>query len=1168
MDWTDDQRECIRARNGNVLVSAAAGSGKTAVLVERIFQRVVDSRDPVDLDRFLVVTFTRAAAAQMKDKLQARIEKALEEDPDNAHLQRQAGLVSSAHISTVHSFCGYVIQNYFHRIGLDPSYRQGTESELSLLKNETVERILEEEYEKGEPDFVALASMNMFQRSDEPLVEMILELYGHAMSEPFPGEWLDRMEAFFDIQTREEWEQSALVRSWMEECRVLAKDMYDLASRWKERCLAPAGPWYYEKQMQELMDVCSELMQAPGYERYREILENLTFSRMTSKKDEGVSEENKQEVIRGRKKCKDTLEELRDAYFSQGIEEQILDLRQMEKEILPLLRLARRFMNEYTDSKREKNVVDFNDLEQLALSILLERDESGEYVPSAAARELAEQFVEIMIDEYQDSNRVQDTLLRSVSREGLPGERPNIFMVGDVKQSIYRFRNACPELFGEKLFSYESGRDALYRRIDLHRNFRSRENVLEGTNAVFERIMHRDLGGVEYDGDARLCPGRVFEGPEPPEGDKIDAFVIPGREDAEKEGRLIASKIREMVSGGRFQYSDIVILLRSIRGKGQVYFDALAEAGIPVVMDHSQGFFETREIRLMTAMLQIIDNPRQDKPLATVLTGPMFDFSAEDMAELRQRDRHISLYDSLVSCDPDSPLGGKVSRFRHVLAGLRRKMSYATVSELIQEIYDETGIYETVGLMQDMAQRTANLDWLTELAREYEATTYHGVHQFVRYINRIQEQQEEMGEVSLSGEEENVVRIMTIHKSKGLEFPVCILAGLGRKLGGRSRSFLTIHPETGIAAPIVDNERRTKKNTFYAEVLKRRNRLDSLGEDMRVLYVAMTRAEEKLILVGCAKQLEAPFTSYLGRCGMQSLLDMLMPALLTEGSRFCLELVEEEDLVTEAESDILREEMEDESIYNFDTSIVYDREIHDRLAAWQQTSGQGEEPLPVKVSVSELKVRSMEEMDMEDFTILDAETEEMPVPAFMQEDPSDTAVQGAAYGTIWHQVMAAIDFTGEHTEEDLRRSVEELVDSGRLRRQDVSVLRYDRLAAFFASGLGQKMKRAQERGTLHREQPFVTGRKARDIFPDRQETDTVLVQGIIDGYFEEEDGLVLMDYKTDSLKPGEEEKLIQRYRTQMELYRQALESMTGRRVKECVLYSFSLRKEIIVDIGG
>ncbi len=1165
MDWTDDQSECIRARNGNVLVSAAAGSGKTAVLVERIFQRVVDRRDPVDVDRFLVVTFTRAAAAQMKDKLQARIEKALEEDPEDAHLQRQTGLVSSAHISTVHSFCGYVIQNYFHRIGLDPSYRQGTESELSLLKNETIERILEEEYEKGEPDFVALASMNMFQRSDEPLVKMILELYERAMSEPFPDQWLDRMEAFFDIHTREEWEQSALVQSWMEECRVLAKDMYDMASRWKERCLAPAGPWYYEKQMQELMDVCLALVQAPGYEEYRRILENMTFPRMTSKKDEAVSEENKQEVSRGRKKCKDTLEELRDAYFSQEIEEHIRDLRQMEKEIFPLLRLARRFMNEYTDSKREKNLVDFNDLEQLSLSILLERDEAGEVVPSAAARELAEQFVEIMIDEYQDSNRVQDTLLRSVSREGLPGERPNIFMVGDVKQSIYRFRNACPELFGEKLFSYDCEKGAAYRRIDLHKNFRSRENVLEGTNAVFEKIMHRDLGGVEYDRAARLCPGRVFEGTGPPEGEKIDAFVILGREDAEREGRLIASKIQEMVSGRRWQYSDIVILLRSVRGKGQVYFDALAEAGIPVVMDHSQGFFETREIQLMTSMLQIIDNPRQDRPLAAVLTGPMFDFSAEDMADLRQGNRQICLYDSLVSCDADSPLWEKVSRFRHVLAGLRRKMSYATVSELIQEIYDETGIYEAVGLMQDMAQRTANLDWLMELAREYEATTYHGVHQFVHYINRIREQQEEMGEVSLSGEEENVVRIMTIHKSKGLEFPVCILAGLGGKPGGRRHSFLTIHPETGIAAPIVDNERRTKKNTFYTEVLKRRNRLDSLGEDMRVLYVAMTRAEEKLILVGCAKQVEAPFTGYLGRCGMQSMLDMLMPALLTEGSRFRLQLVEEEDLMQEAESDILREKMEAGALYNFDTSIVYDKEIHDRLEAWQQTSDREEVPLPVKVSVSELKVRSMEEMDMEDFTILDAETEEMPVPAFMQESPSDTAGMGAAYGTIWHQVMAAIDFAGEHTEEDLRRSVEDLVDAGRLRQQDVSVLRYDRLAAFFASELGQKMKRAQERGNLHREQPFVTGRKARDIFPDRQETDTVLVQGIIDGYFEEEDGLVLMDYKTDSLKPGEEDKLIQRYRTQMELYREALESMTGKRVKECVLYSFSLQKEIIVN---
>lgn len=1179
MDWTDEQKACITARGGNVLVSAAAGSGKTAVLVERIFQRMVDAGEPVDVDRFLVVTFTRAAAAQMKEKLQARIEKALEEDPDNTHLQRQAGLAGCAHISTVHSFCGYVIQNYFHRIGLDPSYRQGTEGELTLLKKETVERILEEEYERAEPDFVALAGMNMFQRSDDALVQMILDLYEKAMSEPFPSEWFDRMEAFFDIRTCEEWEESELVVSWMAECRVILQDISHMAARWQKRCLEPDGPWYYEERLAQIQEICARLLQADTYEKCREILQNMTFSRMSSKKDEAVSQEKKQEVADGRKMCKETLEELRDTYFSQTVEEHLQDLRDTEREVAPLLRLARRFMNEYTDSKREKNLVDFNDLEQLALSILLEKKETEGYVPSEAARELAEQFVEIMIDEYQDSNRVQDTLLKSVSRENLPGYAPNIFMVGDVKQSIYRFRKACPELFAEKLFSYEDREGAPYRRIDLHRNFRSRDTVLWGTNAVFERIMHRDLGGVEYDEDARLQPGRHFAEPEeissaaPVIGGKIETCILPGDGTPEQEGRLIAAKIQEMIFSAsplyvesgegyrKVRYSDIVILLRSVRTKGQAYFDALAEAGIPVVMDHNQGFFETREIQLVTAMLQTIDNPRQDKPLAAVLAGPMFDFTAEELAELRQSDRSVCLYDSLLSCDGSGTVKEKSQRFLLLLEKLRRKMSYAAVAELLQDIYDETGIYEAAAMMREGRQRTANLDWLMELAREFEATTYHGLSQFVRYINR-REQTEEMGEVSLVGEEEDVVRILTIHKSKGLEFPVCILAGLGGKLGGQNRSFLTVQ-ESGIVAPVIDNERRTKKKTFYTEILRRRNVLDSLGEDMRVLYVAMTRAKEKLILVGSTGKIEAPSLSFLGRSRMRSFLDMVIPAALEEDAWFDVQMAEPEELLEQAEADILREEMESHALYNFDTSIVYDKEIRDKLEEFREFAVE-ETPLPVKVSVSELKVRSMEEMNLEDFTIFDSgEEEEMPVPAFVQADVSeDSARKGAAYGTIWHQVMAVIDFQVQKDEETVRRSVEELVRTGRMRQEDTAVLRYDKLAAFFASELGQKMAKAQERGVLHREQPFVTGRKARDIFPDREEDDTILVQGIIDAYFEEEDGLVLLDYKTDSLKPGEEDKLIKRYQTQMEVYREALESMTGKKVRECVLYSFALKKEI------
>ena len=462
------------------------------------------------------------------------------------------------------------------------------------------------------------------------------------------------------------------------------------------------------------------------------------------------------------------------------------------------------------------------------------------------------------------------------------------------------------------------------------------------------------------------------------------------------------------------------------------------------------------------------------------------------------------------------------------------------------------------------------MDLLMEQAREFDASVYHGLHAFVQYINRIREQQEEMGEVNIVGEEENVVRIMTMHKSKGLEFPVCILLGLGRKLGGSRSRFLTIHPELGIASRIVDNETRTVKDNLYRSALIRQNEMDDLGEEMRVLYVAMTRAEEKLILIGCAKEARSVPVNYLGRSQMAGFLDMILPAALNEPEWFRVELVERESLVAESVRDMAREKIETEALYNFDTSIIYHKELHRYLQEFQDGEDGEPEPLPVKVSVSDLKVKSMEEQDFQDFTILTHEEDEtqMPVPSFIKgEQENDAAGQGAAYGTIWHQVMASIDFARTGSEEEIREAVQELVRKGRLREEDTKLLNYQRMLLFFTSSLGCRMREADCCGRLHREQPFVMGKPAKDIFPDRTEEEIVLVQGIIDAYYETEDGIVLLDYKTDALKRGEEEKLVSRYQEQMRLYGRALEEMMEKPVTECILYSFSLGKAIPCPAG-
>lgn len=1182
-NWTADQQKIIDMRGCNILVSAAAGSGKTAVLVERIFQRIVDPKDPVDVDQFVVVTFTKAAAAEMKNRLRKRIETALEKEPDNEHLIRQEGLLASAHISTVHSFCTFVIQNYFHRIGLDPSFRQSTEAEVDLLRTEVWNRILEEEYEAGRPDFEDLADMSELNRRDDDLRTMVFQIYSKMMEQPFPLDFLDRMEAFLEVQTEEEWEKTDFVRQLLDYTKNVAEDILEEQRELLSLCFEPGFPSYYEPHLLELGECIDGIRNAESYDQcYRIFASYPRFKTMSKRKDETVEEDKRRYIVDRCKYCKDRVEELEKKFFAAPPSEHLQDLKDMSGKIQTLLRLAKRLHEEFVKEKRKRGIVDYNDLEQLALEILLRRDEdTGEYVRTEAAKELAMEFAEIMIDEYQDSNLVQDTLLHAVSRDGLPGENPNIFMVGDAKQSIYRFRGGCPELFATKLMKYSNEEGAPCLRIDLHRNFRSREVVLEGSNAVFENIMHQDIGGVEYDEDARLRAGLEFPEIEQKTADKIDVYAIISNQNPEAEGILIAQKIKEMVSGEMplylwkdeeyrpAQYRDVVILTLSHK-QGQVYFDALAEAGIPVVMEHKRGFFDTREISLMVSMLQVIDNPHQDIPLAAVLLGPMFSFTEEELAKVRVENRSVDLFEALCRYDRADELYHHIQQFLDVLSRLRNKASYAAVAEIVQNIYEETGIYEAVMMMKDGVQRNANMDSLMALAREFEGTTYHGLYQFVRYLERVSEQKEEMGEVNLVGEEENVVRIMTIHKSKGLEFPICFVGGMGRKLRLNNLDFLTIRPEMAIAAPIVDNKRRTKKKNLYTAFLDYQNQLDDIGECMRKLYVAMTRAGEKLILVGCTQKTDSKKMDFAGREKAKNFFELVLPAVNVERELFELTQVYPEELLTDLEEEIRDEEHQRAVLYNFDTTVCYNKDLQEALC-WMDAAEESQSAsLPVKVSVSDLKIQSMEEKETGDFTILTHEEteDEMPVPAFVrQEKEIDSARQGAAYGTIWHQVMAVIDFSKTETKELIRDEVKRLVETGRLRKEDTMVLNYDRLYTFFSSPLGVAMRQAQKEGRLHREQPFVMGREASELFEDSTETDLVLVQGIIDGYFETEEGIVLMDYKTDSLKPGEEQKLVDRYSTQMDLYRKALEGMTGKRVKRCLLYSFSLGKEIECQEG-
>lgn len=1209
MEWTREQNQVINKRNCNILVSAAAGSGKTAVLVQRILSRIQDREHPVSVDEFVIVTFTEAAASQMKEKLQGALEDALRDDPDNEHLQRQIMLLPLAQISTIHNFCGHVIKNYFHRIGVDPAYRVGNESELGLVKADVMQQLLEEKYAEADGEFLQMAVMSRFVKGDAEIEDIIYSLYDIAVSDPFPANFLERMKEFVSMGSEEELRQSAFMKENMDYVRHLLAGLCEECREMLAICDQPDGPVFYREAVTDDLVQLEGLCEVEEYEEMGRRLGLIAWKRLSGKKMPDADEKKKDAVKAMRGAVKDAVKSLRNDLFDLPLGEQLGQLAGMRGTIVAFVDLTLEFMARYRAKKSEKGVVDFSDLEQLALEILVEQDEDGTIRRTDAAEELSQQFVEIMMDEYQDSNQVQEMLMSSVSSDR------NRFMVGDIKQSIYRFRMACPELFLEKLNGYaeEGTKDCL---ITLSKNFRSRDVVLEGTNAVFEKIMHAELGGVEYDEKAKLRLGADFPPTEQRTADDIDVYVLSRKDKAENrvssaeegmyEGKVIADLIKEYTGNERpyyvydkgayrrAQYGDIVILARSTKAVGQQIYDALASEGIPVHMENTKGFFDTREISVMVNLFSIIDNPRQDIPLAAVLRSPMFDFTDEELAIIRGRDKKRDFYDSLLEAARESSqlpedLVRKVSSFLELLQRFRRKMTYVTVADMIEDIYDCTHIDHIFAAMKNGVQRKANLDMLWERAREFDKTSYRGLYQFVRYISGIKKREEDMGEANLLGDRDNVVRIMTIHKSKGLEFPICIIAGMGRGMTGKdSGSFLMVNPSFGIASRVVDNDRGISLNNIFYRSLLRMNAMDGLGEELRVLYVAMTRAKEKLVLVGFGDEEKvAPALNYFQLVRAKNYFDWVLP-VIRGNELFSLHWVrfaQLEEREVRRQADLIIDEV---MLNNFDTTIVYDEEIRAALAFMDEYDRGGKvkseattEPsvptkpkvstecsIPTKLTVSEIKRRSMEEIpsgEPDGLLVRVPDAEEAPVPNFARENGGqEKAAAGAGYGTIWHQVMASLDFSRISGKADVEDELQRMIEAGRLRKEDAGVIRADKIAAFLRSPLGQELTAAKADGRLFREQPFVIGVRAGEVLPETDSEDMVLVQGIMDAFYETEDGIVLLDYKTDHLEAGQEDVLAGRYRMQMDLYARALEGILKKKVVRKVLYSFSLSEEITV----
>lgn len=1231
-NWTEEQKKVISLRNRNILVSAAAGSGKTAVLVERIIQKLTDSSNPVDIDRLLIMTFTRAAAGEMKERITNAIEEALYNDPDNENLQKQNALIHNAQITTIDGFCGYLIRNYFHLIDLDPGFRVADEGELKLLREDVMAEVLEKAYASGNEDILEFIECYASGKKDDEIREWILKVYDSAMSNPDPEQWLEECLLYYGTTDLENLRASKTIQLMWEAAEEELEEAERLLTEAKTICLQPGGPYLYEDALQQdelLITEARSYVKQRDYDEMHQFLNVLSFARLSTKKATDVEPELKEAVKNLREQMKEVLKEMGCRMFP-GTEENLLRTIQISnKSMQALVSLVLDFKIQFTRKKQDKNLLDFTDMEHFALQILMQKQEDGSYRMSQAALELSEKYEEVMVDEYQDSNLIQELLTTSVS--GWVNERKNIFMVGDVKQSIYRFRLARPELFMEKYHRYQTS-DAAEQRIDLHKNFRSRPEVLSGINYIFRQIMGEDLGGISYDDDAALYPGAVF-----PEGDSKDfrsTEILLIEKDGEEledqseagnaqelEALAIAHRIKEMVgketvvdtrTGGYrpVTYGDIVVLLRTASGWAEQFSQVFESVGIPAYTASRTGYFSTLEISTILNYLRICDNPLQDIPMAGVLRSPLVDCTTQELSMIRRQTMQGSLYEGIcsyledgqISLFPDEEterLKEKLHTFLNQLHFFREISLYTPIHELILRILNLTGYEHYAAALPGGAQRSANLNMLVEKAMDYEKTSYRGLFNFIRYIEKLQKYEVDFGEVNLMEAGNSAVRIMTIHKSKGLEFPIVFAAGMGKQFNFMDvNARLLVHPELGFGADAILPKERMIVSTVQKQMIRRQILRENLGEELRVLYVALTRAKEKLILSGTIGKMEKQIHMLSGimprteeripfgiRMKAKNYWSFVLPALARHRcmdklyhaygigvdspdffhdheAGFTVRLLTAEDLTEEEMKNQIESAIREERLKNWNPDMIYDAKIREMLKErfeFQYPYAYLKD-IPVKVSVSELKKRSYPSEEEKEESLY-FEHDIIPlIPKFVKKE--EEVFTGAARGTAYHKVMECLDYNRVDQEEQIHEQIEELLDKQKLLQAEADSIRISDISNFVESPVGKRMKAAAKRHLLIREQPFVIAEKAELLDKKWCGGENVLIQGIIDAFFMEEDEIVLVDYKTDRIREGEEQHLIDLYHVQLEDYARALERTLQKKVKEAYLYSFTLGKEI------
>lgn len=1271
MKFTPEQQRVIELHNSNILVSAAAGSGKTAVLVERIIRMICDGEHPADIDRLLIVTFTNAAAAEMRERIAAGITARLETDPGNEHIQKQSALLHNAQITTIDSFSLFLIRNHFNEIGLDPDFRVADEGEIKLLQQEVLAQLLEDAYAgqfvpEAPEQFHACVEYFCPGGRESVLEQHILNLSRYAGSFPWPAEWLEERKNDYAAGDMEALVCSDYGQYLTERVNRTVEGCLEKLREVKRLCELPDGPYMYGELTEAEIEQLERLTSCKDLEEQAAKVPAVTFARLPSKKDDSVDPAKRELAKAIRNSVKDTLSDLSESYFKTPLELAVEQGKACREPLRMLLDLVLEFDRRLLAAKQERHLIDFSDMEHYALQILLKREKVEEtggtgtdhaetkyrIVPSDVAMEYRQYFQEILIDEYQDSNLVQEYLLSAISGE--EEGRYNRFMVGDVKQSIYKFRLARPELFLEKYDTYQETGDLC--RIDLAKNFRSRIQVVDAVNGVFSRIMSREIGGIAYDDKAALYPGAVYPAQEDPaygselllirkpeKGEREESGI--GEQHAEGAGVLvdydnvrqlealaIAARIKQLKgslkvmekSTGELRpvrYSDMVILLRTTSGWDEEFKKILEQQGIPVYITSKTGYFGALEVQELLQFLRVLDNPRQDIPLFGVMQSVFGGFTQEEIAQIRSGGeghsrKRMTLYEALKevaqsgrtveegeeisageSAGEEAELSQKADTFLQRIGHYRDLTPFTSIRDLLQRILDDYDYLNYVTALPAGSKRRANVEMLLTKASAFEKTSYFGLFHFIRYMEQLEKYDVDYGEADTLDENADVVRIMSIHKSKGLEFPVVFVSGLSKRFNMQdANQSLIVDMDLGVAVDYVDSVRRIKNKTLRRTVLSAKMKEDNLAEELRVLYVALTRAREKLILTAVLDKADEKWElaqmtgqerlTYLDFCEVGSYMDFLLPILPQTG--IAVKTLRTEDLAAEELREQLRMGDRREQLRLIacgETTLTGDPEENERKLMYlrerfaYQYPHPGLQKLYTKTTVSELKIAAMAEKDEAAFHTFE-EKEVVPyIPGFRREQEK---VSGAVRGNAFHRTMELLDFTYLFTEsglftgcpnnyEEYRRGLdknrlqnrlEEFLQretiSLRLTEEYAKAVSLPKILNFLEQELAYRMWRAQEQGLLYREQPFVLGIDAKRLDPDLPEGEKVLIQGIIDVFFIEDGEIVLLDYKTDVIDSLE--ALWNRYNVQIQYYEEALTKLMQMPVKERILYSFYLEK--------